>query len=286
MAFFGPAGNSLSFYEEGFKNSLQTPAWLKNRGLDCFEYSFGKGYIMSSETALKIKDAFKKEGVLISLHAPYYINFANPDQEMFEKTKNYIKNGIKYLKLMGADRLIFHPASCGKMKREDAFKLTKERFIALIQELDAEKMLDGIYICPETMGKSMQVGSVEEVVELCEIHDRVLPCFDFGHINSYLQGKLKSKEDFLEIFNYAESKLGLEKMSKCHIHFSKIEYGAKGEIRHLTFADNSFGPNYQPFIEAVIEKEYNPRIICESNGLMAEDAKTMKEYYSIMTKKV
>ena len=41
---FGPAGNSESFYAEGFKSTLQTPQWLKkqgegkfNDGLEIFE---------------------------------------------------------------------------------------------------------------------------------------------------------------------------------------------------------------------------------------------------------
>ena len=169
MAKFGPAGNCESFYANGHKSTMEAPNWVKSNGLDIFEYSFGKGYMLSSETAKAIGHKFKEEKIQLSLHAPYFINFANPSEEMYEKTKGYIRNGIKYLRLMNADRLIFHPGSCGKAEREEAFTLTKQRLESLMGELEKEGLLDGIWICPETMGKMMQLGTVEEILELCKL---------------------------------------------------------------------------------------------------------------------
>ena len=106
-ALFGPSGNSLSFYEEGHKSSLETAKWVKDRGLDLFEYSFGQGYRMKDEIAEQIGAKFAEHGIELSLHAPYFINFANPDPEMYAKSIGYIKTGIKFMKLLGAKRLIF-----------------------------------------------------------------------------------------------------------------------------------------------------------------------------------
>ena len=279
MIRFGPSGNSNSFYEEGYKQTLQAPKWLKAKGLNAFEYSFGKGYILSSEMAIKIGQEFKKEGVALSLHAPYYINFANPSEEMYEKTKGYIRTGIKFLKLMNADRLIFHPGSCGKMSREEAFKLTKERLRAFIAELDEEGLLEGIYLCPETMGKEMQLGTYKEIIELCKLNKHLLPTFDFGHINALSLGGLKSSEDYDRIISHSLQELGEYKTKNCHVHFSKIQYGNKGEIRHLNFDDEIYGPDFKDFLKVIKEKKLTPRIICESAGNMAEDALEMKQLY-------
>lgn len=279
MVKFGPSGNCESFYTEGHKSTLEAPKWVREKGLDLFEYSFGKGYILSSETALQIGNKFKEYNVELSLHAPYFINFANPSDEMYEKTKGYIRTGIKFLRLMGAKRLIFHPGSCGRTPREEAFALVKQRMKTFMEELENEGLLEGIYLCPETMGKMMQIGTVDEVLELCELNEHLIPTFDFGHINSRTGGSLKTKEDFKKIFELCKNKLGEERTRNCHIHFSKIEYATKGEIRHLNFDDIIYGPDFVPLAECLKEMNLTPHIICESAGMQAEDALTMKNIY-------
>ena len=284
MIKFGPSGNSESFYSEGFKSTLETPKWVKNRGLDAFEYSFGKGYILSSETAKAIGEAFKKEGITLSLHAPYFINFANPSEEMYEKTKSYIRKGIKFMRLMGADRLVFHPASCGKMDRCEAVALTYNRLKEFMDELEGENLMDGIYLCPETMGKSMQIGTYKEVIDFFFFFEHLIPTFDFGHINAVTQGSLKSSEDYEEIIKYSIEKLGFERTKIAHVHFSKIEFGAKGEIRHLNFDQNVFGPEFRDFAEVIVKYGLEPHILCESAGHQAEDASVMKNIYKSLLK--
>lgn len=275
---FGPAGNSESFYAEGHKGTIETPKWLKEKNLDLFEYSFGRGYTMKTEMAQKLGEEFKKFGIELSLHAPYFINFANPDEEMFQKTIGYIKTGIKFLHAFGAKRLIFHPASCGKASREDAVRLMNERIAALMPEFEAE-MAEGMFLCPETMGKTMQIGTYKEIIDLCTCSDKLMPTFDFGHINALTQGTLKTKEDYQRIFDYSFEKLGQYRTKNAHIHFSKIEYGGKGEIRHLTFDDKIYGPEFEPLCECLIENGMDCHVICESNGTMAEDAIAMKNLF-------
>ncbi|MBP3431845.1 MAG: TIM barrel protein [Clostridia bacterium] len=282
---FGPAGNSESFYAQGHKSTLETAAWLKEQGkekfsdgLELFEYSFGQGYRMNSDMAEKIGESFAKEGVEISIHAPYFINFANPDPVMYEKSLGYIKTGIKFMKAFGAKRFIFHPGSCGKETRENAIALMAERFKEFMPQFEAE-LDDGMFLCPETMGKQMQIGTYKEIIDLCTISDKLLPTFDFGHINALTQGTLKTKEDFQKIFDYSFEKLGEWRTKNAHIHFSKIQFGEKGEIRHLTFDDNIYGPNFEPLCECLIENDMSCHVVCESNGTMAEDSVAMKEIY-------
>ncbi|MBP3620003.1 MAG: TIM barrel protein [Clostridia bacterium] len=278
---FGPSGNSESFYAEGHKGTIETPKWLKDKKLDLFEYSFGRGYTMKTDMAQKLGEEFKKYGIELSLHAPYFINFANPDEEMFQKTIGYIKTGIKFMHSFGAKRLIFHPASCGKAKREDAVALMNERIASLMPEFVAD-MTEDMFLCPETMGKTMQIGTYKEIIDLCTVSEKLMPTFDFGHINALTQGTLKTKEDYQRIFDYSFDKLGEWRTKNAHIHFSKIEYGSKGEIRHLTFEDKIYGPEFEPLCECLIENGMNCHIICESNGTMAEDSVAMKNTYLSM----
>ncbi|MBQ3572806.1 MAG: TIM barrel protein, partial [Clostridia bacterium] len=121
MILFGPSGNSDAFFEAGLKNSEQSAVWVKNLGLDAFEYSFGRGVLMSEEKALSIGKAFAENNVKISVHAPYYINFANPDPEMIEKSIGYVLKSAEMVRLMGGERIIIHPATQGKDARDLAF---------------------------------------------------------------------------------------------------------------------------------------------------------------------
>ena len=279
MVLFGPSGCGNEFYEQGHKSILEVPEWVKNYGLDAYEYSFGHGYNMSSELANKAGQLFKDHDIKLSLHAPFYINFANPDEVMYQKTQGYIYTGIKFLRAFGADRLIFHPASCGKLKREEALELTNKRFDETFNKMDEEGILDGLLLCPETMGKTMQIGTYSEVVDLCKVNEHLVPTFDFGHINSLEQGSLKTKDDYKRILDYCIEKLGFDRTNNCHIHFSKIQYGAKGEIKHLNYDDIIYGPEFDPLAEVLVEYNLSPRVICESMDKMPHDALIMKKIY-------
>ena len=149
----------------------------------------------------------------------------------------------------------------------------------MIERIDFENEFSGIYLCPETMGKPMQIGSYKEIIDLCTLHQNFVPTFDFGHINAITHGGLQTEEDYLKIFNYSIEKLGHEKTKHCHIHFSKIEFGAKGEIRHLNYDDVVYGPDFTPLANAIKTLNLQPHIICESKDFMAEDACVLKNIY-------
>ena len=278
MIKFGPSGNCESFYAEGYNHTEEAAAFVKNRGLDCFEYSFGRGVRMSEDKAISIGEAFKDAGVEISVHAPYFINFANPDDEMAAKSYGYVLDSAKMVKLMGGKRVVFHPAAQGKATREQAVALTEERLKILRDYIYLNDMQDLIF-CPETMGKLAQIGTVEEIVRFCKVDPVFTPCVDFGHINAREQGTLKSVEDYKSRLQYMIDELGFDRMQNFHVHFSKIMYSAKGEIKHLTFEDSVYGPEFEPLAVALKELKLQPYIVSESAGTQAEDAKYMKNVY-------
>ena len=278
MIKFGPSGNCESFYAEGYTHTEEAAAFVKNRGLDCFEYSFGRGVRMSEDKAISIGDAFQNADVEISVHAPYFINFANPDDEMAAKSYGYVLDSAKMVKLMRGKRVVFHPAAQGKMSREDAVALTEDRLKILRDYIYLNNMQDLIF-CPETMGKLAQIGTVEEVVRFCKVDPVFTPCVDFGHINAREQGTLKTVEDYRSRLQYMIDELGFDRMQNFHVHFSKIMYSAKGEIKHLTFEDSVYGPEFEPLAVALKELNLQPYIVSESAGTQAEDAKYMKNAY-------
>lgn len=278
MIKFGPAGNCKTFYDEGYKRTIQAAAWLKDKGLDAYEYSFGKGFTLPDDTAVAIGEEMKKYGIAISVHAPYYINFATPLDENAEKSYGYVLESLRKLRLLGGNRLVVHPASQGKMERVEAVELCKKRLTELKNRI-IEAGYEDMYICLETMGKSAQIGTYEEILDFCTIYDKYIPTFDFGHINALTQGTLKTKEDYKKIIDRSREVIGVDRTNIAHIHFSKIEYSAKGEVKHLTLEDTVYGPEFEPLAEVLKEYDMSCTVISESKEYMARDAKMLKDIY-------
>lgn len=277
-ALFGAAGNGNRFYAEGHKASEEMPAWLKEFGLDAYEYQCGNGVRIGEETARRLGAKAAEHGIAMSVHSPYYINLATPDEEKRANSISYILQSMRAAEYMGAKRVVVHSGSLGKMSREEALGYA---LLTLRQALAAadEHGFSDIHLCIETMGKINQLGSLDEVMELCKIDDRLLPTIDFGHLNARTLGGLKSREDFLHIFDTIENELGHDRLKIFHSHFSKIEYTKGGEKKHLTFEDTVFGPEFDYAAEIIYKKDLTPTIICESAGTQPEDALTMKNIY-------
>lgn len=275
---FGPSGNDERFYAEGFKATLQAPQWVSGLGLELFEYSFGNGIIISDKTTTEIGLEAKKNNIEISVHAPYFISLASENPNTVENSYGYVIKSLQKLDLFGGKNCVVHLASVGKQSREEAVLKVKQNLDILLQKVE-EAGLSHLNICPETMGKSLQIGTVDEIIDFCTQGKNLRPTFDFGHINSLEQGSMKTKFDYLNVFERALKKLDEEKVKNCHIHFSKIMYGPKGEIKHLTLEDNIYGPEFEPLAEAIHELKLTPTIISESKNVMADDAAKLRQMY-------
>ncbi len=275
MIRFGPAGNSDSFYQEGYSSTLDAPMWLKGKGATAFEYSFSRGVHVNDETLVQLGKLFKENDIVVSVHAPYFINLANPDDLMVEKSYGYVIDCLRALRLLGGNRCVFHAGSCGKQPRQEAYALLKERMQELVKRVKDLGYSD-MYLCPETMGKSQQIGTYQEIADLCTIDDIVIPTVDFGHINALTQGSLVTEQDYAQVIDYFVQHIGSQKTNMMQVHFSKIEYGPKGELKHLTFEDEKYGPEYTNLAKVFHKYKMNPIVICESKGTQLEDSLIMK----------
>ncbi len=279
MIKFGPSGNCELFYAEGNKHTEQAAEFCVKYKLDCYEYSFGRGVHLSESKAISIGEAFSKANVEISVHAPYFINFANPSDEAAQKSYGYVLDSAKFLKLFGGERLVFHPAAQGKATREEAVKKTCDR-LKILRDYIYLNGYENLKFCPETMGKIAQIGTLKEVVEFCKIDKCFTPAVDFGHINAREQGSLKTVADYQSRLEYMIAELGYERVKNFHVHFSKIMYGGRGEIKHLTFEDDIYGPEFEPLAIALKNLKLEPYIVSESAGTQAQDACEMKRIYN------
>ncbi len=278
MIRFGPAGNSDSFYAQGYQASWQAPAWLRSMGLSAYEYSFGRGVALGEETAARIADQARENDIAVSAHAPYFINLANPDPEKREASFRYLADSARLTHCLGGDRVVVHVGARLKLEREEALRNCREGLREAYRRLDALG-LGHMRLCPETMGRPSQIGDLRETLAFCLEDERLIPCVDFAHLHALGRGALEKPEDFAAVLDETECVLGLSRAREMHIHFSAIEYTAMGEKRHRTFAEEGFGPRFEHLAPLLAARGYAPRVICECHGTMAEDACAMRDMY-------
>ena len=283
MVKFGTAGLDANFTQQGFKKTIEAPIYLEKMGLDAFEYQCGRGVRISEKAAMEFGAACKAKNITLSLHAPYYISMSSLEEEKRLNSIGYILDSAKAVKAMGGSRVIFHSGSCAKMPRDVALAKAVDTMQRIMQALD-ENGLGDITVCPETMGKVNQLGSLSEVMALCKVDERIIPCIDFGHLNARDLGCIKTIEDYKNIIETMENEIGTDRTKVFHSHFSKIEYTTGGEKRHLTFEDTLYGPEFEPLMEIIARKNLSPTIICESDGTQGIDAAQMKAYYKSIVK--
>jgi len=195
-----------------------------------------------------------------------------------EKNCEYIVKSARACHWLGGDRIVVHCGGLSGMERQVALEHTLLNLREALKALENEG-LDHVRMCIETMGKVNVLGDQEEVCTICQMDERLLPCIDFGHLNARSQGGMYTEGDFAALLDLLENRLGQERAKHFHAHFSKIQYGKGGEIKHLTFADTEYGPEFAPLARLLARRELSPRVICESAGTQAEDAVAMKKMY-------
>ena len=274
-AKFGPGGNGDLFYAQGGKGTVQAPAWVKNYGLDAYEFEAGNGLTAGEATLRKIGEEAKLHGIAMSLHTPYFISLSGVDPEKRLKSIDYIQKSLWAAELLGAKTIVIHSGSAAKISREEAMKLSCDTLEKVIEAIGDTSIKLGI----ETMGKVNQLGTLDEVIEQCKVDGHYVPVVDFGHMNSREQGLFRTADDYRRIFDRIAEGCSPEVAKDLHCHFSKIEYTGAGEKKHLTFADEVYGPDFEPLMEAIAKDGLTPTIICESDGTQAEDALAMKKCY-------
>ncbi|TYQ13357.1 UNVERIFIED_CONTAM: deoxyribonuclease-4 [Acetivibrio alkalicellulosi] len=278
MIRFGPSGNSESFYEQGYKSSVDMPAWLNELGLNAYEYQCNRGVNLGKSTAERIGTEALRNNIFLSIHAPYYVNMASPEEEKRTKSKRYIIETLTAAKWMGAKRIVVHMGSYSKVDRKWAVEIAKEGLAQVIKEAD-QLGLNDITICPEILGKNNQLGSLEEILYLCSSDERLIPTVDFGHLHARGQGSLNSPEDYDCILDVIENSLGIERLTNLHCHFSRVEFTKGGEKKHWSMDDTIYGPEFSHLAQIIYKRKMEPVIICESRNKMAEDALKMKKIY-------
>ena len=280
-AYFGPGGNSDAFRLAGLKSTVDAPKWVKSIGLDAYEYEAGNGLSASPKVLADIGREAAKHNIKMSYHTPYFISLSGVVEEKRLNSINYIRQSLDAANLLGAGTIVVHSGSAAKISRDEAMRLAGDTLVKTLASVDTY----GIKIGLETMGKINQLGTLDEVLELCRIDSAFVPVVDFGHLNARdLGGVFVTADDYLRVFDKIDHALGADVACNLHCHFSKIEWTNSGEKRHLTFEDTIYGPGFEPLVETIYKHGLSPTIICESAGTQSDDALAMKNYYMELQK--
>ena len=273
---FGPGGNSDAFKAAGKKSTVEAPEWISSIGLDAYEFEAGRG-VNAGETVLKaIGEQARLHGILMSLHAPYFISLSSVEEEKRTKSIDYISRSLAASELLGADTIVIHTGSASAITREEAMRLAADTLERNLEVNGNTEIRMGL----ETMGKVNQLGTLDEVITLCKISPKYHPVVDFGHLNArHIGNHFPDCDSYRRVFDAIACGLGDEYAYNLHCHFSKIEFTPKGEKKHLTFSDTVYGPEFEPLAEAIVKEGVCPRIICESDGTMSDDALRMKRMW-------
>ena len=282
---FGTAGTSDSFAAQGYKTSLEVPEYTAKMGLNAFEYQCGRGVRLGLDKAAKMAALAAPKDILFSVHAPYYISMSSMEEDKRLNSIQYLLQSAAVCRALGGKRIIFHSGSCGKQSREAALEKALDTMRRAVEALDDAGFAD-MTLCPETMGKIGQLGTLDEVLALCSVDQRITPCIDFGHLYARSCGvqfaDATAAADYAALLDTLAARLGDDRAVHFHAHFSRIAYTKGGEKCHLTFADTAFGPPHAPLLALLKERHLAPTIICESAGTQAEDAAALAQGYAAL----
>ncbi len=269
--FFGTAGIPISTNPRTTENGIIK---VNELNLEAMELEFVRGVYLSKEKTNEIKKIAKKEDVILTCHAPYYINLNSKERQKVGASRGRILNSAKIANLCGAWSLCFHAGFYMKEDPEKVYKKTKEEIKKIVENLKSEK--NKIWIRPETTGKKTQFGTLQEILKLSQEIENVMPCVDFSHIHARNENK-NSYTEFCGILELIEKNLGKQGLRNMHMHVSGIDYTDKGEKKHLVLEESDF--KYKELLKALKDFKVKGVLISESPNI-EKDAILMKDYFS------
>jgi len=275
-----PEGRKLSGRESGVHR-------IKELGLNHMEIEFVHGVRVTEEQAIAIGTLAQKENISLTLHGSYYINLASLEKNKRHASINRVKKALWAGRLMHAKSVTFHAAFYQGRKHRDIKTFISDAILEAFKETPASQKQDLPLISPETTGKVSQWGTVDEILDIADSVNQKLGyfstsiCLDFAHIHARSNGKFNTYEEFISVLEQIGSKLGKQALQKLHMHISGIDYGPKGEKRHLPIKKSDL--QYKYILKALKDLNISGWVTCES-PILEEDALLLKKHYDTIQK--
>ena len=268
---FVTAGQPICNGSAGYEKAFDI---LEKLNLDGMELEFVHGVRMSPANKKIVKESAPAKNMVLTAHGPYYINLNSKEEEKIEASIKRVLDTARTGKELGAYSVTYHAAFYMGMNADDVYKKVENAMEQICQVLDEEK--NDIWVRPETTGKPTQWGNLEEIVKLSKDFKQVLPCVDFSHLHARTNGLYNTYDEFCKIFETIGNEIGTYALENFHAHIAGIEYGEKGEKKHLMLKESDM--NYKDLMKAFKKFDVKGVVVCES-PVMEDDAQLLKEYY-------
>ncbi len=267
---FGTAGTPLSSKAQSTQAGIER---VHELGLGCMEVEFVQGVRMSPQSAHAVGEAAANRGVMLSAHAPYYLNLNAREPQKIAASHERILQTARITSIFGGVSIVFHAAYYLKNAPSEVYGTVKRSLEQIVAKLRAEG--NRVWIRPETTGKESQFGTLYEILELSSEIEGVAPAVDFAHLHARA-GEVNTYGEFTAVLKQIEDRLGRSALDNMHIHVSGIEYGPKGGNKHLTLSESDF--QYVELLRALKDYKAGGLLICESPNI-EEDALLLQQTY-------
>ncbi|MBI3160785.1 MAG: TIM barrel protein [Chloroflexi bacterium] len=274
---FGTVGSPISTPK---KPGGSVGAIIRTRelGLDAFELGWVQSVRVTEKTCADIRATAKEHDVLLSVHAPYFINL-NADKDEWPKSRKRLMDAAHYGDLAGATEIIFHPGTYFGNPPAEVLPIAIERLQGCVDEL--RRAGNQATLRPETMGKQAQLGTLDDALKMAKAIKGVLPCVDFAHLHARRgDGSLNTTEEWRAELETYRKTLGEKSLKNLSCHISGIEYTEKGEKNHLPAREADL--NVKALFRALHDLGCGGRMLCESPE-MENDALYYKETWIKVT---
>lgn len=244
-------------------------ARCRELGIGALEMAWVHKVTLSEAGGARVRKACAAHDVVVSVHAPYYINLNSPDAEKRAASIGRIVAAGQAAAWAGARDVVLHLA----WYHGDAPAAVLDRVADGLAEASGRLVDLGVAVGrdvvlrPEVMGRKSQFGDLDEVLSLCQRVPGTAPCVDIAHLHART-GAWNSPRAFDELWTSVVDALGAEALGDAHIHISGIAYGPDGERKHLSFAEADL--DYRGFLEVLRDRGVGGRVIVESPAREAD----------------
>ena len=268
---FGTAGIPLSTNP---RNTADGIRHVKKLGLGNMELEFVHSVNITREKSPEIRKIAEENNIILTCHAPYFINLNSLEKAKIKASIDRILNSARILNLCGGYSVAFHAGFYMGQDPKKVYDAIKHNIQEIISTLKQEG--NNILIRPETTGKETQFGNVDEILQLSQELDNVMPCVDFAHFHARTNGKYNTYGEFTSILEKIEKALGKKGLENMHIHITGINYGLKGEKNHLNLEESDL--KYRELLKALKDFKVKGVVVCESPNIEG-DALMMKKTF-------
>ena len=227
----------------------------------------------------------------MNMHGPYYAELLGSKRER-NRTLSKMETSLQAGKIINARHLTFHVGPYGEYEpgteaNEQVANVMagvvervrevwgdeeeEEDYYAFPWVHESEPSLVGV----ETSGRQELWGTVEEVLEVCNHVEGTVPVLNMGHIHARGHGRLRTSEDYAELFDQARETYG---GSTFYCHFAGVEH-RMGNALHYTQIKKS-DLKFEPFAEYLAEEgDWMDITIISDSPLLEHDAMYMLQHY-------